>query len=113
MGRSWSRVIWTEGRRLHNDPLPTEGAIQRLIGGVAVPKHFVTSMISLIALSMFGVVIVPAQNVPRQPGAVYDFDRPEEKPALAPKHDISGVWEPAKTARGCYTGEGRAVDGLM
>jgi hypothetical protein len=36
-----------------------------------------------------------AQNVPRQPGAVYDFDRPNEKPAPAPKRDISGVWEPA------------------
>ena len=35
------------------------------------------------------------QNVARQPGAVYDFDRPNERPAPAPKRDISGVWEPA------------------
>jgi hypothetical protein len=31
----------------------------------------------------------------RQPGAVYDYDRPNEKPAPAPRHDISGIWEPA------------------
>lgn len=35
------------------------------------------------------------QDVARQPGAVYDFDKKAEKPAPAPKHDISGVWEPA------------------
>jgi hypothetical protein len=35
------------------------------------------------------------QDVARQPGAVYDFDKKGEKPAPAPKHDISGVWEPA------------------
>jgi uncharacterized repeat protein (TIGR01451 family) len=32
----------------------------------------------------------------RQPGAVYDFDVKDQKPAPAPAHDISGVWEPAK-----------------
>ena len=63
-------------------------------------------MILLIALSMFGLVIVPAQNVPRQPGAVYDFDRPDEKPAPAPKHDISGVWEPAKGPGAAIQGKG-------
>ena len=35
-------------------------------------------------------------QTPRQPGAVYDFDVKGEKPAPAPPHDISGVWEPAK-----------------
>jgi hypothetical protein len=35
------------------------------------------------------------QEVARQPGAVYDFDKRGEKPGPAPKHDISGVWEPA------------------
>ncbi len=34
-------------------------------------------------------------DVARQPGAVYDFDQKGEKPGPAPKHDISGVWEPA------------------
>jgi hypothetical protein len=32
----------------------------------------------------------------RVPGAVYDADRPNEKPAPAPKRDISGIWEPAR-----------------
>src|SRR5437879_12314888 len=59
-----------------------------------MPKPFVASMILLIAVSTFAPVIAPAQY--RQPGEVYDFDRPNEKPAAAPKHDISGVWEPAK-----------------
>src|SRR5256885_5361978 len=31
----------------------------------------------------------------RLPGAVYDFDKKGEQPAPAPKHDISGIWEPA------------------
>ena len=36
-----------------------------------------------------------AQTV-RQPGAVYDFDSKGQKAAPAPRHDISGFWEPAK-----------------
>src|SRR5688572_4941251 len=36
---------------------------------------------------------------PRQPGAVYDFDRPGEKPAPAPRRDISGIWVPAAGAQ--------------
>jgi hypothetical protein len=31
----------------------------------------------------------------RQPGAVYDFDRPNERPQPAPRRDLSGIWEPA------------------
>jgi len=31
----------------------------------------------------------------RVPGAIYDFDRPDEKPAPAPRRDLSGIWEPA------------------
>jgi len=37
-----------------------------------------------------------AQDEARQPGAVYDFDKKGEKPAPAPKHDLSGIWEPAQ-----------------
>ena len=33
----------------------------------------------------------------RQPGATYDFDHKGEQPSPAPKHDISGVWEPARS----------------
>ncbi len=35
-------------------------------------------------------------QIPRQPGAVYDFDVKGEKPLPAPPHDLSGIWEPAK-----------------
>lgn len=38
------------------------------------------------------------QGEVRQPGAVYDFDFKGEKPAPAPRRDISGVWEPAANA---------------
>ena len=37
------------------------------------------------------------QQVARQPGAIYDFDKKGEKPAPAPKRALSGVWEPAAT----------------
>src|SRR3989449_4677250 len=38
------------------------------------------------------------QGEVRQPGATYDFDFKGEKPAPAPRRDISGVWEPAAGA---------------
>src|SRR4026208_2578366 len=38
------------------------------------------------------------QSEVRQPGAVYDFDFKGQKPAPAPRRDISGVWEPAANA---------------
>ena len=76
-------------------------------------KHFAATLISLIAVSIFAPVIAAAQNVARQPGAVYDFDRPDEKPAPAPKRDISGVWEPARGPGAGIQGKGRAVDGLL
>lgn len=38
------------------------------------------------------------QSEIRQPGAKYDFDFKGQKPAPAPRHDISGVWEPAANA---------------
>jgi hypothetical protein len=46
-----------------------------------------------------------AQTV-RQPGSVYDFDVKGEKPAPAPTHDISGIWEPARGP-----GDGIQADG--
>lgn len=53
----------------------------------------------VILCAVAGLTFSPrahAQEEPRQPGAVYDFDKKGEKPAPAPKHDISGVWEPAE-----------------
>ncbi len=43
------------------------------------------------------VPLAYAQEV-RQPGAVYDSDRKGEKPAPAPRRDISGIWLPAAGA---------------
>ncbi len=42
--------------------------------------------------------VVFGQGEVRQPGAKYDFDFKGEKPAPAPRRDISGVWEPAANA---------------
>ena len=55
-------------------------------------KRFATPTILFAALTY---PLARAQT-PRQPGAVYDFDVKDQKPAPAPSHDISGVWEPAK-----------------
>ena len=71
-----------------------------------MPRRFVVPTISLIAVSVFAPIIAPAQDIPRQPGAIYDFDRLDEKPAPAPKHDISGVWEPAKGPGAGLQGKG-------
>ena len=47
------------------------------------------------AVGAIATVVLFGQGEVRQPGAVYDFDFKNEKPAPAPKRDISGVWEPA------------------
>ena len=58
-------------------------------------KHFAASTIAVTLILVFAIQ-VRAQV--RQPGAVYDFDRKNEKPGPAPKRDISGTWEPADSA---------------
>jgi hypothetical protein len=45
--------------------------------------------------ALFALCAVAQQDEMRLPGAVYDFDKKNETPKPAPKHDISGVWEPA------------------
>src|ERR1041384_7644255 len=47
------------------------------------------------AVGASATVVLLGQGEVRQPGAVYDFDFKNEKPAPAPRRDISGVWEPA------------------
>lgn len=42
----------------------------------------------------------------RQPGAVYDSDRKGQTPGPAPRHDISGTWEPASGPGGGIQGKG-------
>jgi hypothetical protein len=71
-----------------------------------MPKRFTPRLILLLAVSIFAPLLAPAQNLPRQPGAVYDFDRPDEKPGPAPKRDLSGVWEPAKGPGAAIQGKG-------
>jgi hypothetical protein len=63
-------------------------------------KRFMIPSISLIALFTFSLLACGQEQkeFARQPGAVYDSDKKGEKPAPAPRHDISGTWEPAKTA---------------
>src|SRR5437899_970220 len=66
-------------------------------------KRFFVSMITLIAL----LQLSPRMDAQaRQPGAVYDFDRKDEKAGPAPRHDISGVWEPAKGPGAGIAGKG-------
>jgi hypothetical protein len=54
----------------------------------AVVGVFTLAAVPLVAFGQNDVVV-------RQPGAVYDFDVKNEKPAAAPHRDISGIWEPA------------------
>src|ERR1044072_5111472 len=74
-------------------------------------QHLVVSMCVISAIGALAAVGVPrvalgqaqgeagqGQAEVRQPGAVYDFDFKGQKPAPAPKRDISGVWEPAANA---------------
>lgn len=59
-------------------------------------KGFVISAIASVAILLS---LSLAYSQARQPGAVYDFDRPGEKPAPAPRRDISGIWVPAAGAQ--------------
>jgi hypothetical protein len=65
-------------------------------------SRYLMSMCALGALGLGAAVLgLPhtafgqAGGEVRQPGAKYDFDVKGEKPAPAPRRDISGVWEPA------------------
>jgi hypothetical protein len=55
-------------------------------------KRFAASTIALATIFIFSTY---ARSQVRQPGAVYDFDPPGEKPGPAPRRDISANWEPA------------------
>ena len=64
-------------------------------------KRYIVSMCAEVVVGVIALAAVPlvafGQNdvVVRQPGALYDFDFKNEKPAPAPRRDISGIWEPA------------------
>src|SRR5712672_922718 len=61
--------------------------------------------IAWVAMCLLFSPLVHAQ-APRQPGAVYDFDKKGEKPEPAPSRDISGTWEPASGPGGGIQGKG-------
>lgn len=67
-------------------------------------KRFVVSTTAFVVAGLIGALAFSPRTraqggdstaVARQPGAVYDFDKPGEKSAPAPKRDLTGVWEPA------------------
>jgi hypothetical protein len=68
-----------------------------------MPNRFLISTIALIALLHFSSSM---RAQARQPGAVYDFDQKGEKPGPAPRHDLSGIWEPAKGPGAAIAGKG-------
>ena len=64
-----------------------------------MPKRFVVSVMSFLAVFTLSLLAHSQKGeFARQPGAVYDADKKGETPMPAPRHDISGIWEPAKTA---------------
>ena len=64
-----------------------------------MPKRVVISVMSFIAMFLFSLLARTQKGeFARQPGAVYDSDKKGETPMPAPRRDISGIWEPAKTA---------------
>ena len=58
-------------------------------------NRFVAPTIAVVAILLFSPLSRAQEDRQRQPGAVYDYDRPGEKPAPAPRRDISGIWETA------------------
>jgi hypothetical protein len=61
--------------------------------------------IAWVAMCLLFSPLAHAQE-PRQPGAVYDFDKKGEKAEPAPSRDISGTWEPASGPGGGIQGKG-------
>lgn len=62
----------------------------------------------IVAVSATWPQAAHGQNIMRQPGAVYDVDVKGEKPAPAPRRDLSGIWEPSASANA-----GVAADGVQ
>lgn len=67
---------------------------------------FTANVVSVIVAVVVWPHAALGQNIMRQPGAVYDVDVKGEKPAPAPRRDISGVWEPAASASAGVNADG-------
>src|ERR1700681_592002 len=67
-------------------------------------KRFVVPKIAVIVLLIFSTLT--RAQVRRHARAVYDFDKKGEKSAPAPRHDVSGIWEPAKGASDAVQADG-------
>ncbi len=64
-----------------------------------MPKRFLIPFTLVAGIFLFSLLVRSQQGeFARQPGAVYDSDKKGEAPTPAPRHDIAGIWEPAKTA---------------
>jgi len=66
-------------------------------------ERFVVLLIVIVATFLSSA---SAHAQARQPGAIYDFDKKGEKSEPAPKHEISGTWEPASGPGGGIQGKG-------
>src|SRR4029079_4481002 len=65
-------------------------------------RHALISTIAVVAV----LACAPGAHAQGPlPGAVYDKDRPAEKPGPAPRRDLWGIWEPA-TPGGGIQGKG-------
>lgn len=63
-------------------------------------------MVFLIVIGGLSSPILASAQMGRQPGAVYDFDKKNEKPGPPPKRDLTGIWEPAQGPGAAIQGKG-------
>ncbi len=56
----------------------------------------VGAMVAAAGLALGAAGRAASAQEAKQPGAVYDGDVKNEKPAPAPKRDLTGIWEPAR-----------------
>jgi hypothetical protein len=68
--------------------------------------RFLAGVVGVMAAVVAWPLPALGQNIMRQPGAVYDADVKGEKPAPAPRRDLSGTWEPATSANAGVNADG-------
>src|ERR1700680_896228 len=61
----------------------------------------ITRVAAFVIATLMVAPLIRAQTLvipfTREPRAVYDPARPNEKPGPAPRRDLSGIWEPARS----------------